>query len=287
MRKYLRHAAPAVVLGGMIALGASAASALPYFNGFETDTAGWDVFGAPFNATRVPTGTNGVTSSSGSFQAVSSAGSPTPATNWGGYSSVFPTGGYTTRLDIYLDLGATTVNNTRFDWDSAINDSSGSFRRDFIFNGGFFNDAGPFGAGDRFVISAGNNSQPGSAFARDPGHDPFAITATAWYTFEDRFYDNGGVLAVDMVILDSSHNVLHTWTRSDPSDLISGIGGNRYGWIDFNEFSALAFDNASRFDSASSDVPEPMSLALLGLGVVGLGFLRRAQNGRRGRRDAT
>jgi hypothetical protein len=95
------------------------------------------------------------------------------------------------------------------------------------------------------VISASNNSQPGSAFAKNPGKLPIAISTTGWYTFKHRFYNNGGVLAVDMSIYDSSNVLVNSWTLSTPADLIGGIGGNRYGWFDFDEFNPLAFDNAT------------------------------------------
>ena len=43
-----------------------------------------------------------------------------PYTNWGGYSSFFPPGGYYTRLDIYLDVPWAAANlDKRFDWSSA------------------------------------------------------------------------------------------------------------------------------------------------------------------------
>ncbi len=47
-----------------------------------------------------------------------------------------------------------------------------------------------------------------------------------------------------MSIFDSSNALVNGWTLSDPADLIAGIGGNRYGWFDYNQFSTLAFDNA-------------------------------------------
>jgi hypothetical protein len=229
-----------------------------YFNGFEVDTFGWNVFTSPtFDMTRVASGTNGITSASGSFhgEAVISAG------NWGGYSGVcgcssstcagpvstFPTGGYVTSIDIYLDVGGGFANDTRFDFSSAINDTTGVHRRDFIFNGAFLDstDVTPPGAGvDRFVLAASNNS-PGFP---QGGVDPVAITATGWYTFQNRFYDAGaGVLACDFMIFDSSGTLVAFWTRSEASDIIgTTVGSNRYGWFSNNDFLFLAFDNAFR-----------------------------------------
>jgi hypothetical protein len=157
-----------------------------------------------------------------------------------------------TKLDIFLDVSGTNpnqtyVNDTRFDFSSAINMPDGSFRRDFVFNGGYYNDAVAPGSGPRFVISESNNAGRGGAFPKNPGRNPFVIAKTGWYTFVHRFYNNGsGVLAVDLSILDSMGNVLTTSTLSDPSDIIGvTVGGNRYGWIAANEFNFLAIDNAS------------------------------------------
>ena len=55
-----------------------------------------------------------------------------------------------------------------------------------------------------------------------------------------------------------------------PTDAISSVGGNRYGWFDDNEFPVLAYDNASL-----TVVPEPTALALLGLGAGALLLRRR------------
>ena len=80
-----------------------------------------------------------------------------PLTKWGGYNSKWPAGGYTTQLDIYLDAAYATANadtyggnmacllppgdatepackGTRFDYSSAINNTSGTHLRDFGFN---------------------------------------------------------------------------------------------------------------------------------------------------------
>jgi PEP-CTERM motif len=269
-----RIALAAAVAVAILGLGSSRAQAdtIVFQQGFETNNAGWDAFGGSFDAPRVPSGTNGVTSASGSFHGLAHAS----ATNWGGYNSVFPIGGYRTDLDIYLDLTGGAANDTRFDWDSAVSTSTGGFLRDFVFNGGFYNDTDATGTGNRFVFSASNNTGRANSFPKNPGRDPFAITTSGWYTFEHDFRDNGGVLAVDLKIFDALDNLLHTWTLSTPTDLIgANVGGNRYGWVVNNEFSSLAIDNSERanFDSGAAAVPEPASLMLLGSGLL-VGYRR-------------
>ena len=226
--------------------GSLRASATDYFNGFETDIAGWET------PTRVASGTDGITSRTGGFHATTAAGAG-DFSRWGGYNygaGAVPTvfHGYSTSVDIYLNVEGGWANNTRFDFSSAINNSGGTHLSDFIFNAGFYSDTdGSPGSGTpRFVISASYNSQPGSAFAKNPGFDPIAISTTGWYTFEHHFYENAGVLTVDMSIFDASDALIKTWTRV--SFAIAGVGGNRYGWFDYNEFSTLAFDNTIRSD---------------------------------------
>jgi hypothetical protein len=136
----------AAVLLTFVLVGARDASASSiYFNDFETNTNGWNVFGGGLDATQVPSGTNGITSAGGSFHAVNSATGS--AGNWGGYNfgagNAVPTvfQPYTTSLDIYLDVNGGFANDTRFDFDSAINNAAGTFLRDFIFNCGFYNES--------------------------------------------------------------------------------------------------------------------------------------------------
>jgi hypothetical protein len=115
----------AAMLGAMVTAAWADAPPGPYFNGFEQNTAGWFNFsGATIN--RQPSFymngggyANGITSASGSYHArvgidpspdnCASGGGPQPVnygpyTNWGGYSSIFPPGGYQTRVDIFLDV---------------------------------------------------------------------------------------------------------------------------------------------------------------------------------------
>lgn len=218
----------------------AAAPPAPHFNGFESandvDT-GTYPDEAMYSVSRVASGSSGFPSAAGSWHATAAA-SAGSFTRYGGYSSVFPAGGYSTSIDIYLDTAASPLGaDVRLDWSSAINDPSGSHRRDFIFS------VGTDGTGG-FVMSASNNA-PG--WPANPERDPLTITTTGWYTFEHSFRDAGaGVLAVDMSVL-AGATVLKTWTLSDSSDVIgTTVGGNRYGWLVVNEFSSLALDNVTR-----------------------------------------
>jgi hypothetical protein len=220
----------------------------PFFQGFETDTSGWS---APITRVASGAGTNGIPSATGAFHA--EAGNDTnfgPFTRLGGYSNVFPAGGFTVSVDIYLDPSAASLSNdTRFDWAVAINTPDCTFRRDFVFNAGFYNDdtTAP-GTGNRFIISGSNNSGRANSNPYNPGNNPIAITTSGWYTFIVVFRDAGaGVLAGDLSIIDSSNATVGSWTRSDASDVIGlTVGGNRYGWFVTQEFPFIAIDNSSR-----------------------------------------
>jgi hypothetical protein len=241
----------ALVTTLMFAVATPASAA--FVQGFEANTNGW------VGATRVPTGTNGVPSNAGTFHAEDQNLSGLTYTFWGGDSKTFPPGGYTTSVDIYLDIAPPYMtgsllpyaNDTRFDWSSAIGTPSCAHRRDFVFNAGFYTDIDMTGAGPRFVISASTNATRSAAFPKNPGRDPFTINVEGWYTFEHRFYavppGPGGVLRVDLTIKNALGVPLKTWTLSDPSDIIgTTVGGNQYGWFVINEFSpALAFDNSA------------------------------------------
>src|SRR5689334_16384467 len=93
LREKLRRLIPITVVI-ILATGIGLAA---YFQSFEFDTAGW------VGATRVMTGAHGVPSKIGAYHAEDAT--PDGAfTRWGGYSQTFPPGGYTTSIDIYLDI---------------------------------------------------------------------------------------------------------------------------------------------------------------------------------------
>ena len=264
MRRLLRQVRLLTAVVLCFALPALVASAAPppgeYFNGFEDDTAGWFNFsGATIHREQsgyASTYASGVPSADGGWHArlridpspstCASGAGPQPVytgpyTNWDGYSSFFPPGGYFTRVDIYLDVAwAATHLDRRFDWSSAVNTPTGVHRRDFVFNVG----TEPTG----FVISGSNNTTRCGAFPQNPGNMPVRVTQPGWYTFEHAFTGvAGGPLVVVMRLLDSNGVQLGIWVRSDPSDIIgSTVGGNRYGWFVQNEIDELAIDNSQR-----------------------------------------
>ncbi|MBP9664168.1 MAG: hypothetical protein KBD94_06065, partial [Pyrinomonadaceae bacterium] len=186
-----------------------------WFQGFEVDNV-WHSSPA-LDPVRVPSGTGGVTSKTGAFHAEVALGN---ATNWGGYNSVFPTNGYTTSVDIYLDMAGGWANDKRFDWSSAINNPGGTHRRDFIFNGGYYTDGTAPGSGPRFVFSASNTTL---GWPKDPARGPVAVNVTGWYTMRHTFLPGpGGVLIVKLELIAPSGVVAGTWSLSDPTDIIGG-----------------------------------------------------------------
>ena len=73
-----------------------------------------------------------------------------------------------------------------------------------------------------------------------------------------------------MSIYNAADALLHTWTMTS-ADAIATVGGNRYGWIVFNENSFLAIDNAELDRLDTGAVPEPISLAVWSALAAGVG----------------
>lgn len=291
IKKFLIGATAGVVLlGGIVATVFASGAPSAFFNGFETDTSGWFAPSGFGSITRQPSGyTNGggyadtVASATGSYHArltgscsnVHGAGTDCfgPYTDWGtGFDSdVFPAGGYTTEVSIYLDTAwAATHPDKRFDWDTAIQDTSLGFLSDYVFNAGTI----PTG----FVIGASPNAGRSSTFPSNPCPNPgpttppnvcrtpAIITTSGWYTFRHSFHDDGsGKLAVDMTILDSSSNTVASWTIYQGFN-VSNVGGPAYGWFPNEEISDLAIDN-SRLSVASTNNLNALSPADMWIGL--------------------
>jgi hypothetical protein len=271
-----------IALGGSVALmftGFSAATVGaaappgPYFNGFENNTAGW-FDGGDRNLVRRPSGwvptsgsgyANGVPSAAGHWHARledttgCTLNCDGPFTRWGGYSATFPSGGYLTQLDIYLDTAWAATNHSvikdyRVDWISSINDNTGNFKRDFVFNIG----TTPTG----FIIQSSTNSTRSGANPNSPCPAPnlppntcrpaVSINTSGWYSFRHTFRDGGdGYLDVDFDIfaLGQSTPIAHQTIDGNHapfSDPMTSVGGNRYGWFSNEEIPDLPIDNSLR-----------------------------------------
>jgi hypothetical protein len=245
----------------------------PFFQGFEKNSSGWfdSTNGGDGTITRVLSGyvdggyADGIASAAGKWHARFSGNPPSqcdhlqygvpcygPFTRWGGYSATFPAGGYKTQADIYLDVDwAKTHLDYRFDWDSSINDTTGGFLRDFVFNVG----TSPTG-GSVYFVNASTNAFRSGAFPWNPCPNPASppntcrmpasIVTSGWYTFRHTFRNDGGFLAVDFDIFQLATGAhIASWTIH-PGDAMTGVGGNRYGWFAMEEIPQLPIDNTLR-----------------------------------------
>jgi hypothetical protein len=268
-----------------------AAHAQAFSQGFETDTSGWYNQGNGSIA-RVASGfstsggyADGINSSQGSYHArlhvdpsanFGNAGNPQcapgakdcigPYTDWGLSFSAgrFPNGGVSTSADIYLDTAyAAAHKDYRFDWDSALNDSTGQFLQDYVFNVGTAapNDPCQASGASHFVIAASTNALRESSYPEDPNHNPQCISTSGWYTFQHVFKpDPSGNLEVDMTITNKqTGTVAASWTLHPNCEMpqslglctegqplpISAVGGNAYGWFANQEIDQLALDDTA------------------------------------------
>jgi hypothetical protein len=161
-----------------------------------------------------------------------------PFTSFGGpRSGTSAADGWTTSVDVYLDVAWAQSNpDWRFDWSVALNRPDDTFLRDFVFNAG----TSPAGAAE-FVISASNNAFRNSSFPSNPGRQPQTITQSGWYTFRHSFSESGGLLAVEMEIIDSNGTTVASWTLG--GDPASDAGPIVYGWFANQEIHDLPIDN--------------------------------------------
>lgn len=239
LKKILSAGGVALVAMMLAVIPAQAAGLLVWDQGFETDTAGWldnsDVSGYG-EILRVSSGTNGIVSSDGAFHA--NIVEEFPFSRFDGYRSVWP-GNWSAEIDVYLDPAWAA--GSGFDYSVAANGSNGSHRRDFIFHVTKDTSTGE-------LLVAGSNNTGFNPREDLENINHFTVTQSGWYTLRHSFRNNAGVLAVDLQLVDDGGTVLWTETRSDVSDVISLIGGNRYAW--FTAMSAglnLAIDNHQLF----------------------------------------
>jgi hypothetical protein len=185
-------------------------------------------------------------------------------------NAVFPPGGYMTEVDIYLDVGWVASGggkvDYRFDWSSAISDTNGNHRRDFVFNVGTPLTPVEATGAPGFYVNASTNATRSGAFPQNPCPNPglgngpnycrapVKIVDSGWYTFRHRFFPRHHMgtdyLAVEFTVLRHDGVVMGNWwlsaTTPPFNDPMSGVGGDRYGWFVINEINDLAIDCLSR-----------------------------------------
>jgi hypothetical protein len=287
-----RWASLAALIGAMAVGVTSASAGAPsgsrvFVQDFEQSTAGW-VDNPPGTIHRVPSGYDSpsdygdfIVSAHGKWHArlrtsdcellrFTGPVCTGPFTRWGKPTSanpVFPSGGYMTEVDIYLDVPWVATGggkmDYRYDWSSAINDNMGNHRRDFIFNVGTPLTAAEAQTAPGYYVNASTNGNRSGAFPQNPCPNPSTapnycrtpvkITQSGWYTFRHRFYPRHHMgidyLAVDFTVLRHDGVVMANWFISvtDAQDLansdrMSRVGGDRYGWFVINEINDLAID---------------------------------------------
>jgi hypothetical protein len=285
-RRSLALAGLLLVVSAGSAIATGTGGSRTWIQDFEMSTAGW------FNMTpgtihRVPSGywspvfyANGVPSAHGykhaRLRTNSCEGMRTtttcfgPFTRWGKETSanaIFPTGGYMTEVDVYLDVAWVASGggkaDYRFDWASAINEGTGNHQRDFVFNVGTPATLAEAMLMPGYYVNASTNATRSAAFPQNPCPNPSTIpnycrtpvkiTQSGWYTFRHSFYPRHHMgidyLAVDFTVLRHDGTVMANWFISvtDTQDLIDSdrmtrIGGDRYGWFVINEIDDLAID---------------------------------------------
>lgn len=226
------------VMALILSMGAMTGSAFGstlWFQGFEYDSDGWldSANGWYGTIDRVSSGMDGITSATGGWHAVIDQSMGTaPFSQFDQYRDFWP-GDYLAEIDVYLD--PTWTDGAAFDYTVAVSNPAGNHRRDFIFH------IESYGEGD-LRIGATNNTNFVPQGNLDPANQ---IPGPGWYRLQHVFYEAaGGVLAVDMNLVDDEGNIVFTETRSNATDIINDtVGGNRYSWFTFSTVEGLAVDN--------------------------------------------
>lgn len=258
-----------VLVAAICGMTGSAMAGEVFNQGFESDTAGWFDSSNGWNGTitRVSSGTNGITSASGSYHATFEQGNDTGGfTRFDGYRDSW-TGPYQASVDVYLDTS--WADGEGFDYSVASSTSSNGHLRDFIFHVSKDTSSG------ELLVGGSNNTN------FEPRQDldtlnSAVISDSGWYTFEHSFYEAGdGSLAVALNLYNSMGTLLFTEVRNNAGDLVGSVaGGNRYGW-----FTNIDIAGGINVDNVTLNVVPlpPAAFAGLGLlaGCAGVRQLRR------------
>lgn len=209
-----------------------------FFQGFERDKNGW-VEGTVFGAiSLVTSGTGGINSFGGNAFAFFNAAITGPYSSFDGIQSEW-TGPWTAEIAVYLDPQWQAGEG--FDYTVSASTTSGTFLRDFVFHAAKDESTGK--------LLIGLSQSPGFTPRDDLENlENYEITTKGWYVFQHQFYDDGGILACNLNLLDENGSVLFTKTFSNPGDEFSKniVGGNYRSWFtNINVDGGLAVDNHS------------------------------------------
>lgn len=160
----------------------------------------------------------------------------------GGYSNVWPEGGFTTELDIYLDTEFPDP-GTHFSYDVGVRSTSCSLQNEFMMNGGT-------GSGENAGKYCVSGADGGAATNPCTYDDHYEVTTSGWYRFRHEFRNNGGTLQVTMKLLDTNNKELASWVAENDADTIGpggDVGGNAFQWFPRQHFpDGLRIRNSRR-----------------------------------------
>jgi hypothetical protein len=174
----------------------------------------------------------------------------------------------------YQCTQTTDCEGSRFTWTVGLNDESGSFHRDYVFQ------VGALAAGQVAGCPNGGYSVNAQYNSFRSGGNPYqgfntkCIPTSGWYTFKQVFTKNAsGNLQVDWSIADQATGntkvcrdpagdpntpIDCTWSASRSDDSIDNgqIGCPSYGWLANEEINDLAIDN-TKFETFGGDCGQP------------------------------
>jgi hypothetical protein len=227
--------ASAIAAAAVLATAGTAHAALLAEETFDAGTGDWTEYGAAI-AHDSAKGTLLVTGSDVNYGAHSYYGGVASST--GTERTTALGDGYVSEIDVYLDPAVTTV-GAGFDLSVAASRTDGKHLRDFIFH---------VGQTDQGLLVNGSNNTDfvvnENKLLNNNGGAFYEVTDAGWYTLQHSFYDDEGVLAVDLNLLDAEGELLWTATRSNAGDAATEVGGARYQWITAVNGS-FNFDNQS------------------------------------------